>query len=279
MCDVAVIGAGDLGGLCAHLLARRHAARVVRLIDEAGQVAAGKALDIAEAAPVERFSTVVSGSADLATAAGADAIVIADRASGAQWTDEEMLPILERLMRAAPQAAVVCAGAAARTLVERGVRERGLDRARLIGTAPEALAAGIRALVALEAGGSPRDVSLALLGVPPDHVVIPWEDATSGGLSLVRALDEPTRRRIVGRIAALWPPGPYALASAATLAVEGLGGKTRRRVSAFIAPDDSLGTKARAVAVPLQLASAGATALVVVLNTRDQVAFDNARLL
>ncbi len=278
MRDVAVIGAGELGGACAHLLARRQAARAVRLVDDTGHVAAGKALDIAEAAPVEAFATAVSGSADLAAAAGVDVLVIADRAAGGDWTEEELLPILERLARAAPHAAVVVAGSAGRGIVERAVRERRLARARVIGTAPEALAAAVRAVVALEADCSPRDVSLTLLGVPPAHIVVPWGEATVHGLSVEQALDEPARRRIAARLPALWPPGPYALASATALAVDALAGRTRRRMSVFLAPDDSLGRKARAAAVPVKLGTAGATPVDVTLNVRDQVAFDNARL-
>ena len=61
MREVAIVGAGELGGLVAHALARRNAADVVRLIDDTGHIAEGKALDISQAAPVEGFATVVSG--------------------------------------------------------------------------------------------------------------------------------------------------------------------------------------------------------------------------
>ncbi len=59
--DVVILGAGELGGTLAHILARSESASIVRLVDDAGQVAAGKALDIMQAAPVEQFATRVSG--------------------------------------------------------------------------------------------------------------------------------------------------------------------------------------------------------------------------
>ena len=61
MQDVAIIGAGELGGALAHVLARRDVASTIRLIDETGGVAAGKALDIMQSAPIERFATRVVG--------------------------------------------------------------------------------------------------------------------------------------------------------------------------------------------------------------------------
>src|SRR5207245_5970478 len=64
MTDVAIIGAGEVGGLIAHVLARRDAVAEIRLIDESGRVAAGKALDITQAAPSERFAARVSGAID-----------------------------------------------------------------------------------------------------------------------------------------------------------------------------------------------------------------------
>src|SRR5205807_2495976 len=100
MLDVAIIGAGELGGELAHVLARRGAVRAIRLIDESGRVAAGKALDIAQAAPVEQFATKMTGSADMNAAAGASVIVVADRfgASG-EWQGEEGLALLRRLLQ------------------------------------------------------------------------------------------------------------------------------------------------------------------------------------
>ena len=61
MREVAIVGAGELGGAVAHVLARRDVVRSLVLVDESGRVAAGKALDIAQAAPVEGFATQLTG--------------------------------------------------------------------------------------------------------------------------------------------------------------------------------------------------------------------------
>jgi malate dehydrogenase len=278
--DIAIIGAGDLGGALADALARLDIAASIRLIDDAGRVAEGKALDITQAAPIEGFSTRVSGSSDLAAAGGATLVVIADRVRGAEWQGEDGLMLLKRLTPFASRAPILCAGASQRELVDRGVRQLHVAPERLFGTAPEALAGGARALIALAIDGSPGDVALSVLGVPPSHIVIPWEDATAAGFALTRLIDEPARRRLVARIAALWPPGPYALAAASAKAVGAMCGRTRRVVSCFVAPNDADGVRKRTAALPARLSSTGIERIALPeLNGADRVALDNAMLL
>jgi malate dehydrogenase len=278
MRELAIVGAGALGGAVAHLAARRDVVRTITLIEDSGRVAAGKALDIAQAAPVEGFSTQIDGTTDLSRAAGAEVVIVADRPGHAgEWQGEEALMLLKRLTEFAPNAVILCAGAQHRELIDRGVRELKIARGRLFGTAPDALAAGARALVALAVDGSAQDVAMAILGVPPAHTVIAWEDATISGSALTRALDEPARRRLVARIPALWPPGPYALASVAVKALDAMAGRTRRTASCFVGPDLTSGMRTRTVALPVRLGPAGIVECVVpALSAGERVALDNA---
>jgi malate dehydrogenase len=280
MPDVAIIGAGTLGGELARVLARRNAAAIVRLIDDKGQIAAGKALDLMQSAPIEGFATTISGSTDLTTAASADVILVADRADGAEWRSDDGLLLLNRLLQLGTTPVVVCAGAGARELVERGNREAKYSRERLFGSAPEALRSAVRAIVGAETSGSPRDVALTVLGVPPSQIVVPWEEATIGGFAATSVLDEPARRRLASKVAPLWPPGPYALAWAAAKTIEAIFEKTRQTIAAFVAPDDSNGRRFRAAALPVRLGPRGIVAVELPqLNARDRVALDNAILL
>jgi malate dehydrogenase len=280
MQEVAIIGAGELGGALAHVLARRDSVRSIRLVDDSGRVAAGKALDIAQAAPVEGFATQLTGSTEIATAAGASVLVVADRIGAGDWLGEEALQLVRRLAQLAPRAVVVCAGASQREVVDRAIRELHVERARLFGSAPEALASGARALVALAVQGSPRDVALTVLGVPPGHTVIPWEEATVAGLALTRLVDEPTRRRLVSRVAALWPPGPYALASAAAAVIEAMAGRSRRMLSCFVGPDTTAGTRVRTAALPVRLHASGISdVLLPALTVVERTALENAMML
>ena len=94
-----------------------------------------------------------------------------------------------------------------------------IPRQRLFGSAPEALAAALRSLIALETNGSIRDIALTVLGVPPHQTVVPWHTVTIAGFAATDVLSEPVRRRIETRLEPLWPPGPFALATAAAEAV------------------------------------------------------------
>jgi malate dehydrogenase len=280
MRDLAIIGAGELGGALAHLVARRDSASSIALIDDSGSIAAGKALDIAQAAPIERFSTRVTGARDLHQAAGADIVVVADRAGGPEWQGAEGASLLRRLAALAPGSVVLCAGAMQRELIEIGVREGSMAQRRLLGSAPEALVGAIKALVALEIDGSPNDVALTVLGVPPSHVIVPWDDASVGGLAAWRRLDAPARRRLDGLLPRLWPPGPYALAAAALSAIDVMLGRSNRLLTVFVGPDDSTGRRTRAAALPARLGFEGLVRVELPpLGVHDQVALDTAILL
>lgn len=292
MREVAIVGAGELGGLVAHALARRNAADLVRLIDDSGRVAEGKALDISQAAPVEGFTTAVAGSSGLSAAAGAGVVVIADRVGGPgspggpggeEWQGEEALTLIRQLHAIAPRSLFLCADVSHRELVERSVRELHIPRARILGSAGEAFVAAATAIVALEIDVSPRDVALSILGVPPHQIVIAWEDAAVAGFRLTGMTTEPVRRQLTRRIGALWPIGPYALAAAVCKIVDalsGMSGNSRRPVTCFVAPDDQAGIRTRAAALPVRLGPSGIVEVMMPqLSVAERVALDNAMML
>ncbi len=277
---IVVLGAGELGGLTAHVLARRQISSEICLIDDNGRAAGGKALDIMQAAPVEGFASKVVGTSDASLVAGAAAVVIADAVGGGEWHGELALGLLKRVSAVSPGSPIVCAGASQRESIEQAARELHIERSRLIGSAPEALGAGVRAVVGAEARVSPRDVAATTVGVPPDHVVVLWEHATIAGFPLDRIVTAVERRRIEMSAARLWPPGPYALASAVAKVLDTLLGRSDRLVTCFVAPDDRAGRRTRAAALPVRLGRTGIVDIVLPeLTGRDRVRLDNAMML
>jgi hypothetical protein len=129
----------------------------------------------------------------------------------------------------------------------------------IVGSAPLAFEAAVRAVTALEADCDASDVRLTVVGRPPDEVAILWESATIGSEPAIERLGTAAIRRIEQRAVALWPPGPYALSSAAALAVRTLLDGARRTLTAFCVDE----RRARAVALPVRFDARGIHAVVV----------------
>jgi malate dehydrogenase len=279
--SIVIFGAGELGGSLARQLAAADMASRVVLVDDARSVAEGKALDIRQASPVDRYSTAVEGTDDPGVAVGADALVIADRvtapagAQSGEWQGDAAVGLLQRLAYLNPRALLLCAGARQLDLVERGVRELGLARERLIGSAPEGLRAAIVSMTSLEAGCPPSEISLNVVGRPPGEIIVPWEDASIGGRRASDVLSPPAITRLDGRLGRLWPPGPLTLASAATRLLRSAATRSRHSIGAFVAVPREEGDRGRVAMLPIVVSGSSVTAVLrPTLSTRDRVRLD-----
>jgi malate dehydrogenase len=274
---IAIIGAGALGGAIAHKLAGRDRIAEVRLIDPEGRVAEGKALDIRQSSPIEAFSTRVTAATTFTAAVGADVVVLADEAaSGKEHAGEAGLALLRELSRAGSTSPIVCAGAAQRDLIAKAVGELHLPRARVLGSAPAALESALRAMAGLLMDGSGVEICLRVVGVPPRAAVVAWEEATVSGQPLSSHLPAHAIAALNARIPVLWPPGPYALGSAAARVAEALVNGTRRRYSCFVSLDRGA-TRDAVAAMPVVLGRGGIThVLQPTLTRQEQTMLENA---
>lgn len=236
----------------AHRLLQRGRLPSVRIIDSSAAIAAGKALDIRQAAPVERFDVPVSTSDSVLAAASSAIIVVADDSAAGAWDGERGLGLVQQLVRAGSTAALVFAAPSQIPLMEICHRELGVAANRLIGTAPSALVGAVRALAGLELGVS--SVQLTVVGRPPAFV-IGWSAATTDG-SLLTDRVAPHRLAAISRtLPRLWPSGPYAIASATAEVVEALAAGSRRRLPAATIVEDEIDARGQAVMLPLELGS------------------------
>jgi len=273
MSFVAIIGAGSLGGTITQTLAIRDRIREIRLIDAEERVAQGKALDIRQSAPVEGFSTMVSAAGAIAAAAGASVVIIADRASDSgEFTGEDGLALVRRLIAIESTAPIVCAGALQRELIVRSIAELRVADSRIVGSAPLALESGLRAIAGLSIDTSGVPIALNVVGVPPRDTVVAWEEATISGQPLAAHLPAHTIAAINSRIGSLWPPGPCALASAATRVVEAIALGSRQRMSCFVSLP-----RGRVASMPVELGEDGIRRIVEpVLTRRERTRLENA---
>ncbi|MEI8396431.1 MAG: malate dehydrogenase, partial [Rhodospirillaceae bacterium] len=72
---IALVGAGQIGGTLALLAGMKELGDIV-LFDIAEGMPAGKALDLAQTAPVEGFDSNLSGGNDYSIIAGADVVIV-----------------------------------------------------------------------------------------------------------------------------------------------------------------------------------------------------------
>jgi malate/lactate dehydrogenase len=274
-----ILGAGDVGAaLARHVAAAGTVSRVV-LVDPMEAVAAGKALDIAQAAPLEGSATALRGTGDTSTVIGADFVAVADRAgqTSSEWDGEAGLALVARIAELNPHAPILCAGAGQGPLVERGVAECGIARSRIFGTAPEALRSGVVALVALEAGAAATDVCLALVGRAPRHFIVPWEAASIAGRQATDVLAPPAIARLESQLARLWPPAPLTLGAAAARVIRSMVMRSPQIHALLTVPAADGGRKPPAAILPACVHARGIRAAETpALSARDRVRFETA---
>jgi malate dehydrogenase len=267
---IAIVGSGALGGAIAHALAGADRVREVRLIDEAGAVARGKALDIQQSAPIDEFSTRLTAAETVDAAVGADVVILADQAAGdAEHAGEPGLGLLRRLDRAGNRAPVLFAGASQTDLIAKAATELHVPRSLLIGSAPLALESAMRALAGVALDGSAVEVSVRIVGVPPRHAIVAWEEATAYGQPISTELPPHVTAGLASRIPGLWPPGPYALGAAAARVALAIASGSRRRFTCFVVVDGGP-VRAAVTAMPVELGPRGVVRILEPALTRQE---------
>lgn len=248
---VAILGAGDLGGALTYTLASRARFDEVRLIDPAGTVAVGKALDIRQAGPADGSSTRVTGHADLAATAGAWVVVLADPLASKDGTPQPLDALLTHVTRVAPGAVVVCADATHGPLLPRLVGGGACSPELLVGSAPAAIASAARALLALACRTSPATVHVTVTSsTVSQEPVVDWNRSSIRGRAAADLLTRDQRDRLDHQLSQAWPPGPLTLASAAARCAEAAWFGTRRPQPAWVVDRGLIGRQHVATADP-----------------------------
>jgi len=250
MARVVIVGAGAIGSAIAQRLAERNRVREIVFVDDAPQVAAGKALDIRQSGPIGRYDTALSATADVLAASNADAIVIADDTAGGEWEGERGLGLVQRLARAGVTTPLVFAGPKQAWLMEAAVREARVPAHLVVGTAASAVPGILRSLVHIDTGLTGAIVNVA--GRPP-KLVAGWTAATIGGLQLTSVLPAHRLLAISQSLAKFWPPGPQAIAAPTAPVVEGLIAGSRQPLPALAILDGEFDARGAAGLVLLEL--------------------------
>ena len=140
---ITLIGAGQIGGTLAHLIALKELADVV-LFDVAEGIAKGKALDIAQSSPVNGFNIQLSGTSNYEDTKNSDVIIITagvPRKPG--MTRDDLLGInlkiikevAEGIKKTSPNAFVICITNPLDVIVMALQKYSGLPKNKVVGMA------------------------------------------------------------------------------------------------------------------------------------------------
>jgi malate dehydrogenase len=189
---IALIGAGQIGGTLAHLVALKELGDVV-LFDIAEGTPEGKALDIAESGPAEGFDARLTGTQDYADIAGADVcIVTAGVPRKPGMSRDDLLGINLKVMKSvgegirdnAPDAFVICITNPLDAMVWALREFSGLPHEKVCGMAGVLDSARFRHFLSLEFDVSMKDVTAFVLGGHGDTMVPLTRYSTVGGIPL-----------------------------------------------------------------------------------------------
>ncbi|PIY73215.1 MAG: malate dehydrogenase [Rhodobacterales bacterium CG_4_10_14_0_8_um_filter_70_9] len=299
---IALIGAGQIGGTLAHLAGLKELGDIV-LVDIAEGVPQGKALDLAESAPVDGFDAHVTGAtaADVAGYAaikGADVVIVTagvPRKPG--MSRDDLLGINLKVMKAvgaglkahAPDAFVICITNPLDAMVWALREFSGLPANKVVGMAGVLDSARFQHFLADEFKVSVKDVTAFVLGGHGDTMVpsvrystvagIPLPDLVKMGWSTQARIDAivDRTRNGGGEIVALLKTGSafYAPAASAIKMAESYLKDQRRVLPCAAWVKGQYGLNGLYVGVPVIIGANGVEKIVeIALNDAEKRMFD-----
>jgi malate dehydrogenase len=296
---IALIGAGQIGGTLAHLIGLKELGDVV-LFDIAEGIPQGKALDIAESAPVDGFDARLNGTNAYEDIAGASVcIVTAGVPRKPGMSRDDLLGINLKVMKSvgegikanAPDAFVICITNPLDAMVWALREFSGMPHAKVCGMAGILDSARFRHFLAEAFEVSVKDVTAFVLGGHGDTMVplarystvagIPLPDLVQMGWTSQEALDAIVQRTRDGgaEIVGLLKTGSayYAPAASAIEMAEAYLKDQKRVLPCAAYLDGQYGLKDMYVGVPTVIGAGGIERVVeITLDRGEKAMFDKS---
>jgi malate dehydrogenase len=296
---ISLIGAGNIGGTLA-LLAGLKELGDVMLFDIAEGMPQGKALDIAQASPIEGFNADVAGSNDYAALAGSDVVIVtAGVARKPGMSRDDLIGINTKVMNQVgagikencPDAFVICITNPLDVMVGVLQKASGLPTSKIVGMAGVLDSARFRYFLAEEFAVSVEDVTAFVLGGHGDTMVplvrysavagIPVPDLVKMGWSSAEKIEDIVQRTRDGgaEIVGLLKTGSafYAPASSAIEMADAYLKDKKRLLPCAAYVDGAYGLDGLYVGVPVILGAGGVERVVEIeLNEDEQAMFDRS---
>jgi malate dehydrogenase len=208
MAKVTVIGSGNVGATCANVLAHKDIVKEVVLLDIQGNMAKGKALDTWQQAPIDSYSTTLTGTDDYELTANSDIVVITagiPRKPGMSRDDlvatnaKIVTSVIENIKKYSPNPIIIVVSNPLDVMTYAAYKKAGLDRSRVIGMAGVLDTARYRAFLATELGVSPKDIQAILMGGHGDTMVPLPRYTTVSGIPVTELISEDKLDAIITR--------------------------------------------------------------------------------
>jgi len=296
---IALVGAGQIGGTLA-LLAGLKELGDVTLFDIAEGIPDGKALDIAQTAPVEGFDAVYAGGSDYSVIDGADVVIVTagvPRKPGMSRDDligvntKVMSTVGENIKQRCPNAFVICVTNPLDAMVKVLQEAAGLPPHMVCGMAGVLDSARFRCFLADEFKVSVEDVTAFVLGGHGDTMVplvrystvagIPLPDLVKMGWTTQERIDAIVERTRGGggEIVKLLKTGSafYAPAASAIVMADSYLKDKKRLVPCAAYLSGQYGVDGLYVGVPVIIGAGGVERIVEIeLNDDEQAMFNHS---
>ena len=272
---ISVIGSGNVGATVAMRVAEKELADVV-LIDILEGVPAGKALDLAEAAPIEKHDSRITGvTNDYSLAKDSDIVIITagiPRKPGMSRDDllstnaGIMKTVVKEIAAVAPDTILIIVSNPLDAMCHVALDTSGFQKTKVIGMAGVLDSARFRAFIAMELNVSVENTHAFVLGAHGDTMVPLPRYSTVAGIPItelmppekIEALIQRTRSG-GGEIVGLLKTGSayYAPASAAVEMAEAILKDKKKILPCVTYLQGEYGVKDLFIGVPVKLGSSG----------------------
>ncbi len=208
MSKVTVVGAGNVGATVANVLAHKDIVREVVLLDIKGDMAKGKSLDSFQQAPIDFYSTRLTGSEDYKDTADSDIVVITagiPRRPGMSRDDliatnaKIVSSVSKSIMEHSKDPIIIVVSNPLDVMTYAAQQATGLPDSKVFGMAGILDTARYRAFLAMELEVSPKDIQAMLLGGHGDTMVPLPRYTTIAGIPISEMIDEARLNEIVER--------------------------------------------------------------------------------
>ncbi len=286
---VTVVGAGNVGATAAQRLAEKELCDVV-LIDIIKGIPQGKALDLAEAAPIEKHDASLTGSNSYAESEGSDIIIItAGIARKPGMSRDDLIStnagivknVTQEACRLSPNAVLIVVSNPLDAMCHVAFDTSGFPKQRVIGMAGVLDSARFRTFIAMELNVSVENTHAFVLGGHGDTMVPLPRYSTVAGIPITELLPKERIDALVERtanggaeIVGLLKTGSayYAPASAAVEMAESILKDKKKILPCATYLEGEYGINDLFIGVPVKLGAKGVEEVIEIKLTQQEQA-------